>query len=338
MGIDVHAHYVPKRILEKLEEKGADFGVSVATVEPHCQKCLEFAYGLKLRPFFPRLLEEEKTRIDRFVATGIERQILSVWADIFGYGMPADKGEKWHRLMNDSMADLCERHPERFSWMASGAMQDPARAAKELERAVKQAGAVGGVVGANVEGMNLGDINLDEYWAAAVELKVPVFIHPSQADQASAPSPRTKKYGLTQIAQYTYDTTLTVGSLIMGGVMDKYPGLEVILCHGGGTVPYLIGRFDCMHDRMDKKAFGDVAQHEPSHYLRRFHYDTILHNPKILRFLAEMVQVDRIVLGSDESFPPADHNPMKTVRDAGFSDSEIKTIATENPHRLFRLA
>jgi aminocarboxymuconate-semialdehyde decarboxylase len=169
------------------------------------------------------------------------------------------------------------------------------------------------------------------FWQAAVDLDVAVFIHPVQAQ----PNARAAKFALAQIAQYTVDTTFTVGSLISSGVLDRFPSLRILLSHGGGTFPYLTGRFDCMHERMDRAAQADVAIHPPSHYLRRFYYDTILHDPSILSWLASRVSVDRIALGSDYSFPPADLMPVQTVRDAGFSAAEFKAIVEDNPRALF---
>jgi aminocarboxymuconate-semialdehyde decarboxylase len=78
-----------------------------------------------------------------------------------------------------------------------------------------------------------------------------------------------------------------------------------------------------------------VATQAPSAYLRRFWYDTILHDPSILRWLAERVSVDRIVLGSDYSFPPADLDPVGTLRRAGFDSADFTAIAEGNPRLLF---
>ncbi len=203
--------------------------------------------------------------------------------------------------------------------------------AAELEYAMKNLGAVGGVIAANVEGVNLGELDLDAFWQAAVDLDAGIFIHPVQAQ----PSPRSAKFALSQIAQYTVDTTFTVGSLISAGVMDRFPTLRLMLSHGGGTFPYLTGRFDVMHERMDRKQQGDVAANPPSDYVKRFYYDTILHDPTILKWLAGRVSVDRIVLGSDYSFPPADLDPVSTVKDAGFSAAEQSRILEDNPRALF---
>ena len=332
MAIDVHAHYVPQALVERLRKEGARLGIAVVETEPGCH-ALRFASGLQIRPFFTKLIEEPAKRIAGMAAVGIDRQILSTWMDILGYELEPDKGVVWHRLVNESLAELCHRHPDRFSMLASGPLPDAARAARELEHAVQQLGAVGAVAATNVEGTNLGELPLDEYWAAAVELGVPVFLHPTQPK----PVPRTRRFALNTVVQYTYDTTLTVGSIISSGVLDRFPTLTLILSHGGGTLPYLIGRFDCMTERSDRAAAGIAATSAPSTYLRRMYYDTILHDPEALRYLASRVQVDRLVIGSDDGFPPADHDPLGSLRRAGFNPAEIQRIGETNPRGLFRL-
>lgn len=273
MPIDVHAHYVPKTIVEKLEVAGARYGVSVV----------------------------------------------------------APQGTAWHRLLNESLGGFCAQHPDAFSWLASGPLPRAALAARELEYAVRNLGAVGAVVAANVDGANLGELPLDEYWAAAETLGVPVFVHPTQPRAA----PRTGKFALNRTVQYTFDTTLAFGSLVESGVLDRFPRLQLILSHGGGAVPYLIGRFDVMHERGDRAHQGLSAEVVPTAYLRRMYYDSIVHSPAALKYLASMVRTDRIVIGTDESFRPADRDPLGSLARAGFSDEEIRRICEDNPRALF---
>jgi aminocarboxymuconate-semialdehyde decarboxylase len=333
MPIDVHAHYVPPSILESVEARAGDFGLSVVRHPPSCSCAFHFNYGLKVRPFFPRLVESVAERLAAMAKIEIDRQVLSSWADIFAYGLPVEQACSWHRFLNRHLAELCSAHSERFSMLASVPLPYADEAAAELEYAVKESGAVGAVVAANVEGKNLGELELDSFWKMAVDLDVGVFIHPVQAQ----PNPRSAKFGLSQIAQYTVDTTFCVGSLIGAGVLDRFPTLRLLLSHGGGTFPYLTGRFDCMHERMDRAAQNDVAKQSPSAYLKRFYYDTILHDPSILLWLAGRVSIERIALGSDYSFPPADLDPLATVRAAGFSAAEFNTIVEDNPRKLFPL-
>ncbi len=329
--IDVHAHYMPAAFIDRLRREGARFGVSVLDGEPAC--ALQFDYGLRLRPFFAKLIEEPARRIDSMTKTGIDREILSTWTDAHAHGLDAERGAAWHRALNESIAELARHHDAHFSILASGYLGDAARAARELEFAVRELGAIGAVAATNVEGTNLGELPLDEYWAAAVQLGVPVFLHPMQPN----PTPRTRRFAMNQVVQYTVDTTLCVGSLIGAGVLDRFPTLELILSHGGGTLPWVIGRFDVMFERSDRAGTGITATRPPSAYLDRLHYDTILHDPRALRYLASRVGVERLVIGSDDSFPPADRDPLGSLRAAGFSAAEIERIGETNPRRLFRL-
>jgi aminocarboxymuconate-semialdehyde decarboxylase len=330
--IDAHAHYVPPRIVERLRSEGAAMGIDVVDSPPPACACLHFHYGLQCRPFFSRLLETPQQRLDAMERQGVHHQVLSGWVDVFGPGLDAPKGAAWHRLMNEELAAFCHADSKHFSMLASGHMPDAAGAARELQHAVRELGAVGGVVACNVDGVNLGELPLDEYWAAACELDVPIFLHPTQP----MPTPRSRRFALNQVVQYTFDTTLAVGSLVWSGVLDRFPRLRLLLSHGGGALPFLVGRFDVMHARSPAAA-GLASAKPPSAYLHRMHYDTILHDPQALNFLKDKVGCERIVLGTDDSFPPADADPLGSLRQAGFTDEEVRQVASENPAHLFDL-
>jgi aminocarboxymuconate-semialdehyde decarboxylase len=328
--IDIHAHYVPPQLLAAIAAKGAECGVRLLPSPGDKPPALGFDYGFKVRPFFPTLVQpvaERRASLDR---QGLERQLVATWPDIYGYGLGRDACVRWHRMLNDTLAEWCSDNADRFSFVASVSLVDADDAAAELDRAVAL-GAVAVMVSANVEGVNIGEKSLDPFWAKAEALGLPVILHPVLVDAA----PRAAKFALTQIAQYTFDTTLGVGSMLFSGVFDRFPKLSLVLSHGGGTFPYLLGRFDVMHARMDKAAQGDVAQLMPSSYAARIGYDSIVHAPKALRFLADTVGIERVALGTDESFPPADRDPLASVKDAGFSAADIELITEINPRRLF---
>src|SRR5262249_10496627 len=158
-----------------------------------------------------------------------------------------------------------------------------------------------------------------------------VLIHPVLV----APAPRAAKFALAQVAQYTFDTTLGIGSVLMSGVLDRFPRLTLVLAHGGGAYPYLAGRFDVMHRRMDRAAQGDVASRARSPYAAQMTYASIVHAPKALRFLIDVVGLDNVVLGTDYSFPPADMEPLALLRSAGLSAAGVEAIADANPRRVF---
>jgi aminocarboxymuconate-semialdehyde decarboxylase len=330
MPIDVHAHYVPARLLDALEGRAKEFGLTLEHA-PNCECAIHFDNGPKIRPFFTELVEPMDKRLAAMDATGVNRQVLSSWCDIFGPHLDPQIAARWHRFLNEQLARLCDQRPDRFSMLASVPLPHADESVAALDHAVRSLGAVGAVIPANVADVNLGDLDLDPFWRKAVDLNVGIFIHPVQA----VPLKRSAKYGLTQIVQYTTDTTMTVGSIIMSGVLDRFPDLRLLLSHDGGGVPYLIGRFDCMHERMDRTGQGDIAKLAPSAYLERFFYDTVVHDPEIVHWLASRVSVARMVLGSDYSFPPADRDPVSTVRRAGFTAAEERAILDENALSLF---
>lgn len=124
-------------------------------------------------------------------ATGIDRQVLSVWADVFGYALPREKSIAWHRRLNIAMAELARAAPDRFSFIASVPLPHADAAARELEFAMKELGATGAVVAANVSEANLGEVPLDEFWSACVALDAGVLIHPAFPQQGG----RAGKFG-----------------------------------------------------------------------------------------------------------------------------------------------
>jgi aminocarboxymuconate-semialdehyde decarboxylase len=329
--IDVHAHYVPPQLLDAVARKGGEIGIRLAPSN-NGPPALHFDYGFKVRPFFPRLVEQAAQRQVWLDEQGIDRQVVGTWPDIFGYGLKLDACIVWHQMLNDTLAEWTADHKDRFDWIASVPLVDANAAATELERAAGL-GACGVIISSNIENINIGELSLDPFWRKAEALAMAVLIHPVLVGSA----PRAAKFGLAQVAQYTFDTTLGVGSLIMTGVLDRFPALKLVLSHGGGAYPFLAGRFDIMHRRMDRAAQGDVAAEMPSKYASRMTYDSIVHAPKPLRFLIDLVGLDNVVLGSDYSFPPADMEPLSMLRSAGLSPAEIETVADRNPRRVFRL-
>jgi aminocarboxymuconate-semialdehyde decarboxylase len=328
MTIDIHAHYVPAELVSLIRRKSGDLGVQV--IDGAATPALQFDYGFKVRPFFPKLVETAAERIAWLDSQKIEHQLVATWPDIYGYGLPREKCLSWHHALNDTLGTWCAQHAKRFGFIASVPLPNAEDAAAELTRAL-DLGAVGVMLSANVENTNIGELPLDPLWAKAEALNCPIIIHPVLVGAA----PRAGKFGLTQSTQYTFDTTLGVGSLLFSGVLDRFPKLTFVLSHGGGAFPYLAGRFDIMHARMDRKAQGDVMEKPPTAYASILAYDSIVHGGKPLRFLADLVGLDRVMLGTDYSFPPADMTPLDTVRSAGFSAADVEAIAARNPRRIF---
>ncbi|MFN2645559.1 MAG: amidohydrolase family protein, partial [Burkholderiales bacterium] len=170
-----------------------------------------------------------------------------------------------------------------------------------------------------------------DVYAKCEELGWPIFLHPVD----TIGQDRTKKYYLKNLCGNPYDTGIAVAHLIFGGVMERFPKLEVNLPHAGGTFPWLIGRWD--HGTKVRPELKHMRE-PPSAYLRRFTYDTIGHDDRINAALVRLVGADRVTLGSDYCFDMGLDDPLATVnRIPGLSEDDKQRICGGNALKLLRL-
>ena len=219
----------------------------------------------------------------------------------------------------------------RHAGLATVPLQSPELAAEELRVAVTSLGLRGAMIDPNALGRPLADRSLDPFWKAAAELAAPVMLHPFLLEAVE----RFGRHYLHNLVGYPFETTLAAGSLILGGTLDRFPDLDVVLVHGGGFLPYHVGRFDRGHAvRPEARADGAAL---PSSYLRRFHYDTLVQFPPALAYLVALVGADRVLLGSDHPFWLGDPEPARIVREAGLSAAAQAAILGDNAVRIFHL-
>jgi aminocarboxymuconate-semialdehyde decarboxylase len=200
-----------------------------------------------------------------------------------------------HRRMNEALAGMVG---ERVSALGSVPLDQP----DEL-RAVLDAGLAGVEVPASVDGRYLGDDRFGPFWAAAEETGAVVFIHPTTR------AFDWPDYYLWNTVGNPFETTITAAHMVMAGVMERHQRLRVLLAHGGGALPALRGR---LRRSSTIKGWAD-----PEASIRRFYFDTVTHDPAVLRELAEFAGADHIVLGTDHPFDMGDPDPLGTVRAAG---------------------
>src|SRR5262245_16226816 len=251
--------------------------------------------------------------------------------DIAGYSLPIAQSAAWSRLQNEALAAALREAPGAHRGLATVPLQDPATAAAELTHAVRALGLRGAMVDPNALGRPLGDGAFDPFWRAAPDLAAPVVLHPFLLEAVE----RFGRHYLHNLVGYPFETTLAAASLILGGTLDRFPGLSVVLVHGGGFLPYHIGRFDRAHETRPEARVDGAAM--PSGYLRRFHYDTLVQRPDALGYLVRTVGHDRVVLGSDHPFWMGDPDPCRVVRDARLATDAEAAILGGNAARLFRM-
>jgi aminocarboxymuconate-semialdehyde decarboxylase len=328
MIVDVHVHFLSPLAIDAARKAPSRHGVRVIDDAEHPR--LVVGNEAPTRPLLAALytLDRHRAFLDE---QGIDSAVFGPLMDVAGYSLPPEQGALWSRAQNEALATSLAGAGGRHFGIATIPLQSPGLAADELRFAVRSLGLRGAMVDPNALGRPLGDPAFDPIWKAAAELGVPIVLHPFLLEAVE----RFGRHYLHNLVGYPFETTLAAGSLILGGTLDRFPTLDVVLVHGGGFLPYHIGRFDRGHvTRVEARADGAAL---PSGYLRRFHYDTLVQFPPALAYLVKVVGQDRVLLGSDHPFWLGDPAPTRIVREAGLSRSAESAILGDNAARLFGL-
>jgi len=306
--IDLHAHYVGRDLIEAAKAQPAHYGIQFEI--DGAGEHVRFPDGALVRPFFHDLWDLD-SRLSKMDASGVDVQVISTWTDIFADRLlPDAEAAAWSRLQNESLAAAARQHPRRFMAMGVLPMQSAPLALVELEYCQAELGMRAFEIGTSIGGLNLDEPDLDPIWGQLERDGPLVLLHPPRT---TAAAPRLGRYFLNNIIGNLLETVLAASSLIFGGVLDRHPGLRIVLPHAGGYFPYQVGRLD--HGFAVKPECQHLPQ-PPSDYMRFFWYDTLAFRPQILQVLSELVGLDRIVFGTDYPFDMCDRNAVKTVESA----------------------
>jgi aminocarboxymuconate-semialdehyde decarboxylase len=325
MIIDCHAHLVPPALLDAIRA-GKEKFLSVRLIEEGDSLGFSFAGGKPTRPV-SKPLSDIAARLQWLDNNKIERQVVGGWLDMFGNELPAEEGERWARLINAYLARAAKDQP-RFIPLATVPLQDGARAAQVLKDAHAE-GFKGAMIGTQPKGKGgvLDDADLLPFWQAANDLGSIIFIHPV----FESGDDRVHDYGMANAVGRITDTLIAMSRLIYAGHVTRFSNMKVVAGIGGAALPYVIGRLRRNYS-LDKDKLGD-----PDAALAAMYYDTIVQDTRALRYLADIVGADRVMMGSDMPFPIGDLAPLKIVAETDFTDAERASINGGLAAKLFGL-
>jgi aminocarboxymuconate-semialdehyde decarboxylase len=326
--IDTHVHWYPQEFIALLGRKATANG---GRMERDDKGVPMFSLpGQQPASRMPPLMVEPDLILGEMEKRGIETYVLSLTNPMV-YWAPAAFGVDLAQTWNEASSAVCRKHPGKFVGTIQLPMQAPELAVRELERAAKLPGLRAVYMATHVNGKNLDEKAFWPVYERCEGLGLPIFLHPLYPCGGE----RIAKHFIRNLCGNPYENGLAAASLVLGGVMAAFPGLTVMLPQAGGAFPWLIGRFDRgVEVRKELAHMKEPA----SAYLRRFYYDTITHHPQILRFLAELVGSDRIVLGSDYDQDMSCERPVEFVASVpGLSERDRQLILHENAVRLLRL-
>jgi aminocarboxymuconate-semialdehyde decarboxylase len=274
-------------------------------------------------------VEQRLADMDRM---GIEIQAISPAPVQMYYWTEPDLGLAAARVVNDNIAGIVARHPDRFAGLGTVPLQAPDLALGELERLVNSLGLRGVEISSNVNGEDLSAERFRKFFARVEELGVVLFMHPSGFSDGR----RFADHYFSNVIGIPLESTIAVHHLIFGGVLDAYPGLKLVIAHGGGFLPAYSGRID--HGAAARPDTCEHLHHDPTHYLKRLYFDTMVFTHHQLEYLVEVWGADHILMGTDYPFDMGEVDPIGFVEGAPrLSDGDRKAILGGNAARLLNI-
>jgi aminocarboxymuconate-semialdehyde decarboxylase len=257
-------------------------------------------------------------RIAAMDAMGVGTQILSSsLVHQCTYDAAPDAGLRLDAAMNETIARAVAAHPDRLRGLGSVPLQAPELAVRELTRCMSELGLSGVTISTRVRDLDIGDARLHPFWEAAESLGAVVFIHPAGNHDA-----RFRKWQLWNSIGQSFEEAMAIASLFYEGILDAYPRLKIVISHGGGYMPFYLGRI--ARNYVEKPATRVNMSKPPVDYLRMLHYDTCVYDPDTLTDLVRVVGAERIVMGSD--YPIGEMKPADFVRSCAALDAAGRAL------------
>lgn len=299
MAIDMHSHLIPETLLQS-ERWGLVFDEGhegAGTVE---------AWGIAVAPVGSNLFSPE-LQLAEMERNGLEQKLIALPPFLFGYHRDSAWVEDWCRACNDALASITDRFPQRFIPFGSVALQDPEMAGKEMQRCLRELGFAGLTIGTNVAGLDLDHQAFADFFRAADRLGCRMLIHPNNVMAGERLAP----YYLRNLLGNAFETTSCLSRLLFYGFFEKYPNIKICFSHGGGALPYLLGRL-----QRGAEVRPELAAEGRLELPRNVYFDTVVHDQQALRFLAAKVGSQKLLLGSDYPFDMGQTDPAGFVAQA----------------------
>ena len=259
-------------------------------------------------------------------------QCLSPMPELLSYWLPAEDAQRLVRYLNDEIASMAARFPERFCGFGAVPLQDVELAVRELEYIMNDLHFRGVELASHVNGVSIADSRFEAFFTAAEKLGAAIFVHalrPIGQDRVVGPISE-------QAACFPGDIGLCAASFITSGMAERHPGLRIAFSHGGGVLSVLIARLNRAW-RLQQKLREALPQ-EPLTYAQRFYYDAIVFEPATLRFMMQIYGSSQIVLGSDYPFALGEPDPVSFLERCGLDVESQRAIFRGNAARYLDLA
>lgn len=320
--VDAHAHVV----VEELFAGGGALDPAFAELRDVGGRHRLFTRGRELGSVVGEFVDPA-VMLAEARASGVDHLLLSPWVQLLPMGLPAVEARRRCEVQHEALARLVARDPEHMSAVGAVPVDHPADAVSVLQDACA-AGLSGVELAANAANY-LGEEGLEPFWEAAEALEALVFVHPATRGIAL---PALDDFYLWNTVGNPAETAIAGAHLVLGGVLERHPGLRIVLAHGGGALSAVCGRL--RHGQEAVAAARGRLARPVEESLARFYFDTVTHDGRQLRRLIEDFGHDHVLLGSDRPFDMGDPDPVATVRGIGLDPVAETAVLGGNAARL----
>lgn len=327
MSTDIHAHVLLPSLQAEVERRAPDLVREAQALELTRNGAESLAVsGPMVGARIPKLTSVA-VRLADMDAQDVDVQWVSASPNHFYPWAPEGLAVWAANEANRLVAEHVAQAPERLVGLGLIPLQHPERIVECLDDAVLGRGLAGVEISSFAGDVELSDERLEPFWARAAELGAIVFLHPFGCSLDE----RLDRFYLSNTVGQPAENAVALSHLIFAGVLDRHPALTLVAAHGGGYLPFAIGRSDRAW-RVRPEA--QRCAHEPSSYLSKIWFDTVVHDPVALRHLVEVAGESRVLLGSDYPFDMGLDDPVAFVRDAGLAPEITERILGGNADAL----
>lgn len=270
-------------------------------------------------------------RIEGMGAMRVGRQALSPMPELLSYWLPADDAQVLLRYINDTIAGMITQAPDRFVGLGAIPLQDMDLALRELEYVKNTLGFAGVEIASHVNGVSIGDARFDPFFSACERMGAAIFVH------ALRPAGQDRIVGALseQAVAFPGDVGLAAAAVITGGVAARHPQLRIAFSHGGGALSMMLPRLKHAWS-MTPKALEQMPE-APEVYARRFFYDCVVFDPRLVRLLIESYGSTQILIGSDYPFAMGEGDPVGLLERSNLDAATVAAITGTNAERFLGL-
>jgi aminocarboxymuconate-semialdehyde decarboxylase len=272
-------------------------------------------------------------------AHGVQMHVLTLSGGAPWQWLSISDGNHLAQIINDAGAEAHAKYPTRFMAGIQIDVRDPEGAVKEMNRVAGKPGLRAVHLPNSMDNKDyLFEPDFAPVLKRVEELGYPLLFHPLDGEEniyggkERLGNPLAVSANINNTLGFTFEHATTAAKFIITGTLDKYPKLEIVLPHSGGSFPYIAGRIE---RGLKSKKFETKRPFRE--YIRRFHYDTLTWYPETMRYLIALVGADRVVIGTDNYAPMDVEYPNELVESINLPEKDLDLILKGNASRLLKI-